>query len=127
LDTNILARLLLRDDDDQYQRAVSLLGDGRAYTAPPTVILELVWVLGNSGVDRRGIIDGLKALLNLPNFRPRSSPEALAAVGLYEAGLDFADALHLMLSDGCESLITFDARFAKRATRLGATPAAALG
>jgi predicted nucleic-acid-binding protein len=49
LDTNILARLLLRDDGDQYQRAVSLLGDGRAYTAPPTVLLELVWVLGNNG------------------------------------------------------------------------------
>jgi predicted nucleic-acid-binding protein len=49
VDTNILARLLLRDDEAQYLKAVHLFDDGRDYTAPPTVILELVWVLGSYG------------------------------------------------------------------------------
>jgi predicted nucleic-acid-binding protein len=86
----------------------------------------LVWVLGNNGVDRRGIAESLKVLLRLPNFRPGSFPEILAAVALYEAGLDFADALHLMLSDQRESFITFDVRLAKRAAKLGAAPPVAL-
>ncbi len=43
-------------------------------------------------------------------------------MALYEAGLDSADALHLMLSDGREPFMTFDVRFAKRATNLGASP-----
>jgi predicted nucleic-acid-binding protein len=40
VDTNILARLLLRDDEAQYRKAVRLFGDGRDYTAPPTVFLN---------------------------------------------------------------------------------------
>ena len=46
VDTNVLARLLLRDDEAQFRKAVRLFSDSREYTAPPTVILELVWVLG---------------------------------------------------------------------------------
>lgn len=46
LDTNILARYLLRDDEAQYQVAASLLKERQTYTAPPSVILELVWVRG---------------------------------------------------------------------------------
>ncbi len=42
VDTNVLARLLLRDDEAQYRKAIRLFSDGREYTAPPTVILELV-------------------------------------------------------------------------------------
>jgi predicted nucleic acid-binding protein len=37
-----------------------------------------------------------------------------------EAGLDFADALHLAKAAGCEAFVTFDQRFARAATRLGA-------
>jgi predicted nucleic acid-binding protein len=122
LDTNVLARLLLRDDEAQYRRAVQLLGDGREYTAPPTVFLELAWVLISSGFDRTDVAKGLKGLLGLAAFRPSHSTEIAAAIVLYEAGLDFADALHLALCDGSDALVTFDGRFAKRAERLGATP-----
>jgi predicted nucleic-acid-binding protein len=122
LDTNVLARLLLRDDEAQYRKARRLLGDGREYTAPPTVILELVWVLGSVGIEREAIANSLKALLGLPNFSPKQLPELVRAIHLYEAGLDFADALHLAMSDGDEEFLTFDDRFAKRAERQAATP-----
>ena len=49
VDTNVLARLLLRDDEAQYRKVVKLFGDGRDYTAPVTVMLELVWVLESYG------------------------------------------------------------------------------
>jgi predicted nucleic acid-binding protein len=122
LDTNILARLLLRDDEQQYRKALQLLDDGRDYTAPPTVILELVRVLGSYNVSRTDIAQSLRGLLGLPNFKPHQSAEITAAVSLYEAGLDFADALHLALSDGEDALLTFDTRFAARAERLATTP-----
>jgi predicted nucleic acid-binding protein len=122
LDTNILARLLLRDDETQYQKVFRLLGDGRDYTAPPTVILELVWVLGSYGIARTDIAQSLRGLLGLVNFKPSQGAEIAVAVMMYEAGLDFADALHLALSDGHERLLTFDERFVGRAQRLGAIP-----
>src|ERR1700743_24867 len=99
LDTNVLARLLLRDDEQQYRKAFQLLGDGRDYTVPPTVVLELVWVLGTYNVPKADIAKGLRGLLGLPNFKPHQSAEITVAISLYEAGLDFADALHLALSD----------------------------
>ena len=122
LDTNILARLLLRDDEHQYRKAFQLLSDGRDYTAPPTVILELVWMLGSYSIPRADIAEGLKGLLGLPNFKPHQSAEITVAISLFEAGLDFADALHLALSDGEDALLTFDTRFAGRAERLATTP-----
>ena len=122
VDSNVLARLLLRDDEAQYRKAMRLLGDGRDYTASPTVILELVWVLGGYGFEREKIAQSLNALLGLSNFKPRRKAEIVTAIKLYEAGLDFGDALHLALSDGDEALVTFDDRFAKRAERLGVTP-----
>jgi predicted nucleic acid-binding protein len=41
LDTNVLARLLLRDDAAQYKRARALLASDQQFTAPVTVLLEL--------------------------------------------------------------------------------------
>jgi predicted nucleic-acid-binding protein len=45
LDTNVLARLLLKDDVLQFKKARALLASNEYFTAPVTVMLELVWVL----------------------------------------------------------------------------------
>lgn len=119
VDTNVLARLLLRDDEAQYRRSVRLFGDGREYTAPPTVILELVWVLGSYGYDRSDIAAGLKSLLGLSNFKPKQGAAIQAAISGYESGMDFGDALHLAMSSGDHAFVTFDERLAKRAVRSG--------
>ncbi len=42
LDTNVLARLLLQDDANQFDRARALLASNQQFTAPVTVLLELV-------------------------------------------------------------------------------------
>jgi predicted nucleic-acid-binding protein len=122
LDTSVLARLLLRDDERQYRKAIRLFGDGREYTAPPTVILELVWVLGSYGHTRDDICASLKALLGLPNFKPRQGVAIAVAVVWYEAGMDFGDALHLAMSNGDEAFATFDKRLATRARNSGVVP-----
>jgi predicted nucleic-acid-binding protein len=122
VDTNVLARLLLRDDEIQYQAARDLFRDGRDYTAPITVILELVWVLRVAGIDRYDIGKSLRELIELPNFKPALKTEIIFAIELYAKGLDFADALHLALSNGNEALLTFDERFAARAGHLETKP-----
>jgi predicted nucleic-acid-binding protein len=122
VDTNILARLLLADDAAQHRKAVRLLADGREYTAPVTVILELVWVLRSYGIASKEIAASLRALLSLAQFKPKHAAEIVTAIGFYEAGLDFGDALHLAMSDGNDGFITFDDRFSKRAARFGAQP-----
>lgn len=122
LDTNILARLLLRDDARQYGRARELLAQECDYTAPITVMQELVWVLEVNDCAREDIARGLGLLLGLPNFKPQQ-PEALRqALTRYTQGLDFADALHLALSQGREELATFDKAFAKQSNKLKALP-----
>ena len=45
LDTNILTRSLLNDDPVQFKQARDLHARPNEYTAPPTMMLELVWVL----------------------------------------------------------------------------------
>jgi predicted nucleic-acid-binding protein len=62
LDTNILARFLLNDDPVQFKLARDLLAHPNNYTAPPTVLLELVWVLESYDCTRAEIMQALRKL-----------------------------------------------------------------
>jgi predicted nucleic-acid-binding protein len=123
LDTNILARLLLKDDAVQFKQARELLSRPEVYTAPPTVILELVWVLESSDCTRDEVLKSLRALLGLPNFKPKSFEALCQAIKWYESGMDFGDALHLALSAGDEVLVSFDQAFEKIAKQHDTAPA----
>lgn len=122
LDTNILARLLLGDDAAQLARAKALLSQAQKFTAPVTVMLELVWVLEANGLEANDIAAGLGKLLSLPNFKPANATEILQALDSYKEGLDFADALHLALSASSQRMASFDKAFLKRAKKLGLEP-----
>jgi len=122
LDTNVLARFLLNDDPEQFERARSVLSAPEAYTAPPTVFLELAWVLKANDCSREEISKGLRALLGLANFVPREPEVLLCALNWYEQGMDFGDAMHLAASAQDDALLTFDRDFAKISNRMGASP-----
>ena len=122
LDTNILARLLLGDDAAQLARAKALLSEARQFTAPITVMLELVWVLEANDVEPAALANGLERLLNLRNFKPAHVAEIRQALSGYREGLDFADALHLALSASATQMVSFDKTFSKRAKKLGLEP-----
>lgn len=123
LDTNILVRLLLKDDAVQFRQAHELLSRPETYTAPPTVMLELVWVLETENFSRNQILQGLRALLGLPNFKPKSFEALCHAIKWYEAGMDFGDALHLALSEGDDVFVSFDKTFGKIAAQHDTAPA----
>jgi predicted nucleic acid-binding protein len=123
LDTNVLARFLLRDDAAQYREARSLLEREAECWIPVTVILELAWVLKTAGVPRAEVAQKLRGLLALANVRPHLPEAVHAALRWAEKGLDLADALHLALSSRSTEFYSFDAALARRAAELGATPA----
>lgn len=122
LDTNILARYLLNDDPAQTQSACALLAQDKDYTAPPTVMLELAWVLKVNGCNREEILKGLRLLLGLPNFKPKAFEALCYAVRWFEEGMDFGDALHLAMSADDDSFCTFDKSLGKLADGIGAMP-----
>ena len=119
LGTNVLARLLLQDDAAQFKRVKALLDSGPVFTAPVTVMLELVWVLESKDCRPAEIAHAIAMLLDLPNFRLAQADAVRAALGAYAQGIDFADALHLGMSIGADAFLTFDKAFAKRAKAAG--------
>ena len=122
LDTNLLARLLLQDDAAQHKRAKALLKTQQTFTAPVTVLLELVWVLESRDCSAEQVALGLTALLDLPNFKPERADALREALRSYAAGMGFTDALHLALSAGEQQFMTFDKAFARRAKKMGLKP-----
>lgn len=125
LDTNILARFYVDDPGDpeaarQQPIARRILTESPSLFVPITVVLELEWVLrAFYHFDVRQIAGVFEHLLGLRNVNTEEAERIAAALRLTEAGMDFADALHLTGSSHCEALYTFDdRRFARRARRL---------
>lgn len=130
LDTNILARFYVDDPADPEaanQRPIArrLLAESPHVFVPLTVILELEWVLrAFYGFVAKDFVSVVEHLLGLPNVHVEEWPRIVDALAWHAKGLDFADALHLQASSHCAEFMSFDdRRFARRAKRLGVTPA----
>jgi predicted nucleic-acid-binding protein len=115
LDTNVVVRFLVNDDPAQFRRAHALIARGDIFIAP-TVLLETEWVL-RAGYRFRppDIRRFLRALLGLPGVTTHDPIRIARALDSYDSGLDFADALHLALSDRADTFATFDALLIRRA------------
>jgi predicted nucleic-acid-binding protein len=119
VDTNIIVRYLLRDHPAQAEKARRLIGREPVFI-PRTVMLEAEWVLrAVYGLSADEIIPSLRALAGLPDVSVEDAGVVARALDWAEAGMDFADALHLAASAECSSFLTFDQRFARAGTRLG--------
>lgn len=126
LDTNVVVRLLTDDDPRQTGRARKLL-ETRTALVLPTVLLETEWVLrGACGIGRPAIVASIRKLLGLPNIVLGEADAIARALDWFEAGLNFADAVHLAFAGEAEAFVTFDARLAKRARRITAREISAL-
>jgi len=114
IDTNILVRLVTRDDDVQAKRAAALFEHEEIYVSK-TVLLETEWVLRFSyELNRPVILNALKNAVGLPQVTVEDSPAVAEALELFETGMDFADARHLASSRGAVQFATFDERLKKR-------------
>jgi predicted nucleic-acid-binding protein len=115
IDTNVLVRLLTRDDEVQYAKTERLVRNGIVFV-PETVLLETEWVLRFAyQLDRSQIHDLFTCVLGLENVKVDRPLVVHDALSWFQDGMDFADALHLGGSSHCEKLATFDRAFIKSA------------
>jgi predicted nucleic acid-binding protein len=124
VDSNLLARFLLKDDLAQHRRAVAVFKSDVEIFIPVTVLLELAWVLRVRDSTREEILASLRGILALPRVRSQHSESVRIALGWIEAGMDIADAFHLALSGKASRFLTFDTALARRAGKLGTQPPA---
>ncbi|MCY4581008.1 MAG: type II toxin-antitoxin system VapC family toxin [Chloroflexi bacterium] len=120
VDTNVLIRYITQDVPAQAAIAERLLdsltNDGPGFVGRE-VAIEIVWVLERSyGFSRTQVAEVLTTLIGAENLIVESDEDVARATFLYEQSQgDFSDLVILMASEraGCESLYTFDRRFAR--------------
>ncbi len=118
VDTNVVVRYLVKDDDAQSARARDIVRSGPIFISL-TVILESEWVLRSLyGFSRSEVVDALEAFCGTPTVKVAEPAAAKRAFQLAEMGLDFADAMHLVQAEDCEAFVTFDNRLAHSAEKL---------
>ncbi|MEW6426872.1 MAG: type II toxin-antitoxin system VapC family toxin [Thermodesulfobacteriota bacterium] len=118
IDTNLLVRFLTRDERLQHGKAEEIIRSDSIFI-PTTVLLETEWVLRFSyGYPPDSIIDSFRKLLGLANVTTTDPDLVAQAIDWHGRGLDFADALHLAASRGCDQFVTFDAAFVRKAKGL---------
>ena len=118
VDTNLLVRLLTKDDPNQAKRAAKIL-ESDVIFIPKTVALETEWVLRHAyGINKDAIMKGFQKIMGLPNVRVEDQQTVFQAISWYGLGLDFADALNLASSMKADKFVTFDNAFIKKARKL---------
>jgi predicted nucleic-acid-binding protein len=121
LDTNVLVRWLVADDDEQVARAQRLFETARASQAPlfiaSTVALELEWVLRSRyRFDKAIVLQTFNALLETQELEFQSEAALERALHLYRQGnAEFADCLHAGTcgAAGKGPLLSFDEKAAR--------------
>lgn len=119
LDTNVVVRLITGDDALQAAQAKKLL-EREPCSIAPSVLMECEWVLRAAyGMEAALIAQLFRQLLALKGVTPQSPALTERVLAAYEAGIDFADALHALQTPEGESFATFDAALVKHAARAG--------
>jgi predicted nucleic-acid-binding protein len=123
VDTNVLARYLIRDDQPQYEKARRLIDrevrKGEPVLVSLLVLLESEWVLRSRyELPKSEIVAAFSALLDTADLAFEDEPSIEHAIYLWkDSSADFADCLidarNLRL--GCSATATFDGRALKLA------------
>jgi predicted nucleic-acid-binding protein len=119
-DTNVVVRLLVRDDAVQAKKAEQTFlrharGDG--VFLPLVVVVETAWVLAYTyELSRKAIHEHLLALIRTRGVVVDEADLVQEALDAYsKGGADFGDYVILAATRraGCRTLLTFDRRLAK--------------
>lgn len=121
VDTSVLVRFLVQDDEKQAQIATQLLTDAETDKQPlfvsNVVVLEMMWVLKSVyEVPRDEILDSLSELLSMVALEFQDSLSVRDFVSSAQHNTyDLADLLicHVARGKGCNTTLTFDKKAAK--------------
>lgn len=122
IDTNVLVRFLVRDDEVQFDKARKLIrrevAAGRRVLVNQLVLMEVEWVLRSRyAVPKNQIIAAISGLLDSTDVQFEDEPATEEALFIWkDATADFADCLIGTKNRrlGCRATASFDAK----ATRL---------
>lgn len=118
IDTNVLVRFLVRDDEAQFEKARKLVkrevGAGRRVFVNQLVLMETEWVLRSRyAVPKNQIIEAISGLLNATDIQFEDEPAIEEALFIWKDSIaDFADCLIGAKNRrlGCRATATFDAK-----------------
>lgn len=121
LDTNVLIRYLMRDDETQFEKARKLIRRETAASRPvfigQLVLLETEWVLRSRyGLTKPEILGVFSSLLDTDDLCFENEAAVEEALYLWKDNTaDFADCLIGAQNRrlGCTATVTFDAKAAK--------------
>lgn len=121
IDTNILVRLLARDDEAQFGKVVALVQRADTegpFLLNPLVLTECVWVLERRfGLSRVEARDKVRAVAQATEFLVPQHLNCDDWADWFESGdSDFFDVViaRTNLASGCKHTLTFDKRAAAR-------------
>lgn len=120
IDTNVIVRFLVRDDEAQYEQARRLIRRELQAAQPvfvsQMVLLETEWVLRSRySLDKEAIISVISGLLDAIDVQLEDEPSVEAALNIWtNSTAGFADCLIGVRNRrlGCRSTATFDAKAA---------------
>jgi predicted nucleic-acid-binding protein len=122
VDTNVLVRFLVRDDQPQYEKARRLIdrevAKGEPVLVNLLVLLETEWVLRSRyELAKAEIVAAFSALLESADLAFEDEPSIESAIYSWkESSADFADCLIESRNRrlGCRATATFDGRALKQ-------------
>lgn len=118
IDTNVLVRFLVRDDDVQFEKARRLIKRevtaGRRVFVSQLVLLETEWVLRSRyAVPQNQIIEAISGLLDSTDVQFEDEPAVEQAIFVWkDSAAEFADCLIGARNRrlGCRATATFDVK-----------------
>ena len=121
IDTNVLVRYLVRDDEAQFEKASRLIkreiGVGEAVFVSLPVLLETEWVLRSRyGFKKAEIVDAISGLLDATEIQFEAEAAIEESLNYWkDSTADFADCLIGAHNRrlGCRATATFDAKAAR--------------
>ena len=121
VDTNVLVRFLVRDDEVQFEKARKLIkrevAAGRRVFVSQLVLLETEWVLRSRySLPKNLIIEAISGLLGATDVRFEDEPAIEEALFIWkDTAADFADCLIGAQNRrlGCRATATFDVKASK--------------
>ena len=122
VDTNILVRLITRDDPAQAAIADRIMS--RPVLVPLTVLLELAWVLGGNSFrfDRATLATALRHVVDLATVTMPAEDQVRWAIERFAGGADIADMIHIAASGGASAFVSFEDKLEERAGPVSPLP-----
>lgn len=124
IDTNILLRIFVADDEVQYQKSIELLESIDEFFVPITVFIEVVWVLTQTyKLPKSDVFEVLLDFIENSEKLVCDTKMVYAGLKMLENNGDFADMINTYIGNerGYSHFVTFDKKASQKLNQLGYT------